>query len=118
MFELGSRDGKLVVRGNSALSLAFGLNWYLKYYGHCNASINGRQLNLPSPLPLVEKKFRLASWAKSVLSAELLHLRVCDALVGLVQWERFVNWMALNGVNMPLAVTGQEGVWQAETIRN
>ena len=57
VFELESRDGRLVVRGNSALSLAFGLNWYLKYYGHCNVSINGRQLNLPSPLPAVAKKF-------------------------------------------------------------
>ena len=26
-------------------------------------------------------------------------------------WERFIDWMALNGVNMPLAITGQEAVW-------
>ncbi len=26
-------------------------------------------------------------------------------------WERFIDWMALNGVNMPLAITGQEMVW-------
>ncbi len=29
------------------------------------------------------------------------------------QWEWLIDWMALNGVNMPLAVTGQEAVWQA-----
>jgi alpha-N-acetylglucosaminidase len=29
------------------------------------------------------------------------------------QWEQLVDWMALNGVNMPLSVTGQEAVWQA-----
>ena len=23
-------------------------------------------------------------------------------------WERFIDWMALNGINMPLANTGQE----------
>jgi alpha-N-acetylglucosaminidase len=27
VFELENRDGKVVVRGNSALSMAFGLNW-------------------------------------------------------------------------------------------
>ena len=27
------------------------------------------------------------------------------------QWERFIDWMALNGINMPLAITGQEAVW-------
>ena len=26
-------------------------------------------------------------------------------------WERFIDWMALNGVNLPLAITGQEAVW-------
>ena len=26
-------------------------------------------------------------------------------------WERLIDWMALNGVNMPLAITGQESVW-------
>ena len=34
-------------------------------------------------------------------------------MVGLGQWEQFIDWMALNGVNMPLAITGQEAVWQA-----
>ncbi|GAG47398.1 unnamed protein product, partial [marine sediment metagenome] len=29
------------------------------------------------------------------------------------QWERLIDWMALNGINMPLSVTGQEAVWQA-----
>ena len=29
------------------------------------------------------------------------------------QWERLIDWMALQGVNLPLAVTGQEAVWQA-----
>ena len=27
------------------------------------------------------------------------------------QWERIIDWMALNGINMPLAITGQEAVW-------
>ena len=26
-------------------------------------------------------------------------------------WERLIDWMALNGINMPLAITGQESVW-------
>ena len=27
------------------------------------------------------------------------------------QWERLIDWMALHGINMPLAVTGQEAIW-------
>lgn len=26
-------------------------------------------------------------------------------------WERLIDWMALNGVTMPLAITGQESIW-------
>jgi alpha-N-acetylglucosaminidase len=25
-------------------------------------------------------------------------------------WERFIDWMALNGINMPLAIAEQEAV--------
>ena len=27
-------------------------------------------------------------------------------------WEKHIDWMALNGVNLPLAPTGQEAVWR------
>ena len=27
------------------------------------------------------------------------------------QWEAHIDWMALNGVNIPLAFTAQEAVW-------
>jgi hypothetical protein len=27
-------------------------------------------------------------------------------------WERHIDWMALNGVNIPLAFTGQEEIWR------
>ena len=28
------------------------------------------------------------------------------------EWERMIDWMALKGINLPLAVTGQEAVWR------
>ncbi len=27
-------------------------------------------------------------------------------------WQRMIDWMALKGINMPLAVTGQEAIWR------
>ena len=27
------------------------------------------------------------------------------------EWEHFIDWMALNGINLPLAITGQESIW-------
>lgn len=28
------------------------------------------------------------------------------------QWERHIDWMALNGINLALAFNGQEAIWQ------
>jgi alpha-N-acetylglucosaminidase len=27
-------------------------------------------------------------------------------------WEKHIDWMALNGINIPLAFTGQEEIWR------
>jgi alpha-N-acetylglucosaminidase len=28
------------------------------------------------------------------------------------RWEKEIDWMALHGINLPLAFTGQETIWQ------
>ncbi|PWA53659.1 alpha-N-acetylglucosaminidase [Artemisia annua] len=28
------------------------------------------------------------------------------------RWEKEIDWMALQGINLPLAFTGQESIWQ------
>ena len=58
VFELETRQGQVVIRGNSGVSMAMGLNWYLKHYCRCHVSWCGQQLTLPDPLPAVEPKVR------------------------------------------------------------
>ena len=113
VFELQSRDGKVVVRGNSPLSQAVAVNWYLKYYGRGHVSLNGRQLHLPPELPALKEKVRQVAWARSRYFLNYCTFGYSMPWWDWAQWERFIDWMALNGVNQPLAVTGQEAVWQA-----
>ena len=28
------------------------------------------------------------------------------------RWEKLIDWLALSGINSPLAFTGQEAIWQ------
>src|SRR5205814_3493552 len=58
LFEIESRDGRIVLRGNNGVAVASALNWYLKYYGHCQVSWGGDNLDLPDPLPVVPEKVR------------------------------------------------------------
>ena len=37
---------------------------------------------------------------------------LCTILFDIYRWEREIDWMALNGINLPLAFTGQEAIWQ------
>ncbi len=113
VFEIESREGKIVLRGNSPLSQAVALNWYLKYCGHCHVSLNGRQLDLPARLPVVKEKVRQVAWARSRYFLNYCTFGYSMPWWDWTQWERFIDWMALSGINQPLAVTGQEAVWQA-----
>ncbi len=56
VFEIETVGDKLVIRGNTGVSMAMGLNWYLKHHCHCHVSWYGDQLNLPDPLPTVAPK--------------------------------------------------------------
>jgi alpha-N-acetylglucosaminidase len=113
VFEIESKDSKIVLRGNTGVAAAVALNWYLKYYCHCSVSLNGRQLNLTNPLPPVSTKLRMTGWAQSRYLLNYCTFSYSMSWWDWAQWEQFIDWMALNGINMPLAVTGQEAVWQA-----
>lgn len=111
-FELVTRGSNLVIRGNDAGSMAVGLNYYLKNY--CNATVSWYDYNpvvVPQDMPVVAKKER-----HSAICSDRFFLNYCTfgytfSYWKWPEWERLIDWMALNGVNMPLSITGQEAVW-------
>ena len=112
VFEVESADGKIVVRGSSGVAIASGANWYLKYLCHCHLSFNGDQLNIPRPLPVVTGKIRCVSPYQYRYCFNFCAFSYTLAWWDWAQWQRMIDWMALKGVNTPLAVTGQEAVWR------
>ena len=110
VFEIESDDGKIILRGNNGISVAAGLNWYLKYY--CNAHISwcGSQLNLPTSLPLVSPKFRCRSPYKYRYTFNYCTYGYTMAFWDWQRWEQEIDYMALNGINLPLAAVGMECV--------
>ena len=113
VFEIETHNGQVVLRGNNAVSIATGLNWYLKHDCHCHVSWRGSQLDLPDRLPEVPSKIRKVSWAKHRYFLNYCCFGYSLAWWDWDQWRALIDWMALHGVNMPLSVTGQEAVWRA-----
>lgn len=111
VFEIDAKAGKVILRGNNGVSLASALNWYLKYSCHCQVSWGGDQLNLPSKLPM-PKKERHVSPYKFRYNFNYCTFNYSMSWWDWKRWEREIDWMALNGINMPLALTGEEAIWQ------
>jgi alpha-N-acetylglucosaminidase len=116
VFEIESRDGKIVLRGNNGVAIGSALNWYLKYYCHCQVSWCGDNLEVPDPLPDVAEKVRHVTPYEHRVYLNYCTFSYTMAWWDWARWEREIDWMALHGINMPLAITGQEAVWQA-TLR-
>jgi alpha-N-acetylglucosaminidase len=111
IFELESRDGKIVLRGNHGVSLASAFNWYLKYTAKCDFSECGVQLDLPSRLPPVAEKIRRPATVPHRFMYNYCTFGYTMAWWDWPRWERELDWMAMNGINLPFILTGQEAVW-------
>lgn len=111
IFEVGSKAGKIILRGNNGVAIASALYFYLTEYTHCQITWNGDNLALPAKLPAVPKTIhRLSPWRYRY------YLNYCTFNYSMSwwnwdRWQREIDWMALHGINMPLAITGEEYTW-------
>ncbi|MDQ8189805.1 alpha-N-acetylglucosaminidase [Roseibacillus persicicus] len=112
VYEVESQDGKLVVRGNTGVAIASGLNWYLKEKCNSQVSMNHNQISLPKPLPLVENKVRVETPFEYRYLFNYCTYGYSMPWWDWEKWEEMIDYMAFMGVNMPLAMIGQEAVWQ------
>ncbi|WP_207535931.1 alpha-N-acetylglucosaminidase [Desertivirga arenae] len=111
VFELESRGKKIVLRGNNGGALASGLYYYLTEYCHCQITWNGSNLKMPKVLPAIPGKVR-----KETPYEYRYYLNYCTFNYSMSwwdwsRWEKEIDWMALHGINMPLAITGEEYTW-------
>lgn len=112
VFTLESRGGKVAIGGNNAGSMAVGLNRYLNRY--CKVTVSWYAdvaVKLPKTLPDVPATERVTARVPQRFFLNYCTWGYTMPFWQWRDWERFIDWMALNGVNLPLAITGQEAVW-------
>ena len=111
-FELDQKGNKVVVRGNNYVSIATGINWYLKYYAGIHLSWNGMTAELPEVLPAVTKKERHETNLPYRYAYNYCTFSYSMAFWDWERWQQEIDWMALHGVNLSLSLTGAETVWK------
>ena len=110
-FEIESVNNKIVLRGNNGVSIASALYYYLKEYANCQITWNGTNLNLPEELPIVPEKVHKDSPYEYRYYLNYCTFNYSMSWWDWKRWEKEIDWMALHGINMPLAITGEEYIW-------
>jgi alpha-N-acetylglucosaminidase len=111
VFEIEAQGGKVYISGSSGVAMCRGAYEYLKKACNSMVSWEGSQVDLPDRLPDYPK-------TRTVCPYRYRHyFNVCTFGYTMVwwdwkRWEREIDWMALHGINMPLAMNGQEAIWR------
>ena len=116
VFELESANNRLILRASDVPSAATGLSWYLKYYCHRSISHLGNNITPVTSLPRIPKPVRRVSPFEFRYCLNYCAFNYTFAFADWERWEHELDWMALNGVNLALAINGTEAVWQ-NTLR-
>ena len=116
-FELDQRGGMPVVRGNSWVNIATGINWYLKHHCGIHLSWNQMQTKLPDKLPAVPRRERHETTLPLRYDFNYCTFSYTMAFWDWERWQTELDWMALHGINMPLAAVGHECVWRNLLLR-
>ena len=111
VYEIEATEGKVKVSGSSGVAICRAVYSYLRQC--CNAMItwSGRHLELPSRWPALARR-RVVCPYKFVQYLNPCTYGYTMAFWDWTRWERELDWMALHGINMPLAMEGQEAIWQ------
>lgn len=110
-YEIEASGGRVSIAGSSGVALCRGAYSYLRSACHSMITWSGRNLNLPSALPEHPLQ-RVACPYKFVQYLNPCTYGYTMAFWDWSRWERELDWMALHGITMPLAMEGQEAIWQ------
>ena len=107
-YEINATDGKLLIKGSSPTAICYAFDKYLRYACGSMITWGGKNLNIPESWP---------DYSESAVSPYNFryYLNVCTFgyTAPYWDWERWsqeLDWMALHGVNMPLASVASEAI--------
>ena len=111
VFVITSQNGKPCIKGNTQLSVATGINWYLNHYAHINLTWNNLTTDLSAvtlPVPTTEEKHVCNTTYRYDFNTCTFSYSM--AFWTWERWQQEIDWMALHGINAPLNLVGLDVV--------
>lgn len=111
-YAVSGKGGAVSITGDSPVALVRGAYAYLRQAGLAHVSWEGDRVAQGGALPAiatgkVETPFRHRAYLNTCTYG------YTTPWWGWKRWTREIDWMAAHGVDMPLAMEGQEYVWRA-----
>lgn len=109
VFETSVKNGELSINASSGVAACRAFYEYVKSQGAGISSWSGTRLELPERLPDMDKR--------TVISPFRHHYYLNVVTFGYTmpywnweRWEKEIDWMALHGIDMPLALVANEAI--------
>lgn len=111
VYEISASQGKVLIKGSSGVAICRGAYMYLRQTCQVMITWSGRRQDLPARLPDLQPQRAVCPY-KFTQYFNPCTYGYTMAFWDWSRWERELDWMALHGINMPLAMEGQEAIWQ------
>lgn len=110
-FTVSADGGRVRVSGTSPVAICRGAYEYLRGTCHCQVNWSESHVDLPKAFPDYRERTVICP------NRYRHYFNICTFGYSAVwwdwkRWRHEVDWMALHGINMPLALNGQEKIWQ------
>lgn len=107
-YQIEVTNNKIIVTGNSAIALTRGAYDYLRNATNSMITWSGNHMNIPEKLPQYKKNV-------TTPYKNRYYLNVCvfgysTPYWDWEKWEKEIDWMALHGMNFPLALVANEAI--------
>ena len=115
-FEVEAKEGVLTLKGSSSVAICKAFHTYLREACHSMKTWSGKHSNLPETWPDYMLKNQVTPYSYRYF------LNVCTfgyttPYWDWSRWEKEIDWMALRGVNMPLATVASEAIAERVWLR-
>ena len=111
VYDVAAAGGTVSIKGSSGVAICRGAYAYLRLACNSMVTWSGQHLALPVRFPDFAPQ-RVVCPYYFVEYYNVSTFGYSTAFWNWERWQRELDWMALHGVTMPLALDGQEAIWQ------
>lgn len=110
-FHIEKKNNKILISANNNNTLARGLGHYLRFVAHRSISHLGDNTQKPKKIVFPTDKISVKSSFQYRYALNYCTLSYSMSFYTWADWQKELDWMAMNGVNLLLMPLGTEVVW-------